>query len=378
MVRKTLAVALVAAALAGNTRAADPAPGRPVDLVLCLDTSNSMDGLIESAKLKLWDVVNELAKVKPTPILRVGLYQYGNDNIPADTGWVRKEQELTTDLDAVYAKLNALRTRGGTEYVARVTKVALNDLKWSDDKTALKLIFVCGNEPVDQDKQVHLKDVAALAKEKGVVINTIYCGPANNSEATGWKDFAVLAGGRYGNIDQNKAAAQQVVATPHDKDLAELSGKLNKTYVFYGKDRAALAANQAAQDDNAAKAGAGVAAARGQTKAEALYRNEFDLLDKMKADKAFDLKKVADADLPDELKKLKPEEREAFLKKKGEEREAVQKQIQDLSAKRAKFIEEELKKKPKDEAEKAFDEALRATIRTQAKEKGFEVPAEKK
>ena len=330
MTRLTRA-ALVAAALAacGPARAADPVAGRPVDLVLCIDTSNSMDGLIESAKLKLWDVVNELAKVKPTPILRVALYNYGNDNFTAESGWVKQELELTTDLDAVYAKLNGLKTRGGTELVARVTRQAIKDLKWSDDAKALKLVFVCGNESASQDKQYTLAEVAKQAKDKGVYVNTIYCGPANNPEAAEWKEFAVLGGGRYGNIDQNKSAAQQVVATPHDKDLAELSGKLNRTYVFYGKDRAALAENQKAQDDNAAKAGAGVAAARGQTKAEALYRNDFDLLDRMKGDKAFDVKKLADAELPDELKKLKPEEREGYLKKKGEERDAVQKQIQE-------------------------------------------------
>jgi hypothetical protein len=286
--------------------------------------------------------------------------------------------DLTTDLDEVYAKLNALKTRGGTEFVARVTQTALADLKWSGDGKALKLIFVCGNESAAQDKQVPLATVAKLAKEKDVIVNTIYCGPANNPEAGGWKEFAELGGGRYGNIDQNKSAAQQVVATPFDKELATLSGKLNETYFFYGKDAKEKQLNQLAQDANAAKAAPGAAAARAATKAGALYRNETDLLDRMKADKEFDLTKVAEADLPEELKKLKPEEREGYLKKKAAEREAVQKQIQALAVKRSKFIEDELKKKPKNEAEKAFDESLRATLRAQAKEKGFEVPGEKK
>lgn len=372
--------ALIAAALAvsGTTaRAADAVAGRPVDLVLCIDTSNSMDGLIESAKLKLWDVVNELAKVKPVPILRVSLYQYGNDGIPANTGWVRQEVALTTDLDAVYAKLNALKTRGGTEFVARVTKTALNELEWSKDAKALKMIFVCGNEPADQDKEVALDDVAKLAKEKGVVVNTIYCGPANNPEAVGWKEFAVNSGGRYANIDQNKATLQ-VVATPFDKELAELSGKLNSTYLFYGANRRALVENQAIQDNNAAKASSGAAAARAATKADVLYRNENDLLDRMKSDKEFDAKKLKDEELPDEMKKLKPEERAEYLKKKAAERETIQKQILELSAKRAKHIEEELKKKPKTDAEQAFDESLRATIRQQAQDKGFEVLPMKK
>lgn len=383
MIRVKLAALLAAlvaalAGLTGTARAADPTPGRPVDLVLCIDTSNSMDGLIESAKLKLWDVVNELAKVKPTPILRVALYNFGNDNFTADSGWVRQELELTTDLDAVYAKLNGLKTRGGTELVARVTKTAIKDLKWSPDGKALKLIFVCGNEPADQDKQVTLAEVAKQAKDAGVYVNTIYCGSGNNGEAAGWRDFAERCGGRYTNIDQNKAASQPVAATPFDKELGELSGKLNQTYLFYGRERAALAENQKAQDANAAKAAPGAAASRATTKAEALYRNEYDLLDKLKQDKSFDLKKVAEAELPDEMKKLKPEERETFLKKKADEREGIQKQIQELSVKRAKHIEEEAKKKPKNEADKAFDEALRATLRAQAKEKGFEVPAEKK
>ena len=41
-------------------------PG-PVDLALCLDTSGSMDGLIESAKQKLWAIVNDMALAISSP-----------------------------------------------------------------------------------------------------------------------------------------------------------------------------------------------------------------------------------------------------------------------------------------------------------------------
>src|SRR5436309_10930716 len=89
---------------------------KPVDVVLCLDTSNSMDGLIDSAKRKLWTIVNDLAKIDPAPTLRVALYSYGNDFYDPKTGWVRKDLDLTTDLDEVYKQLFALTTKGGTEY----------------------------------------------------------------------------------------------------------------------------------------------------------------------------------------------------------------------------------------------------------------------
>src|SRR5215475_3983003 len=99
---------------------ADP-PAKPtVDVVLCLDVSSSMNGLIDSAKIKLWDIVNDLGKAKPAPILRVGLYSYGHTTYDARKGWVRKDVDLTTDLDTVYQKLNALTIHGGEEYVARV------------------------------------------------------------------------------------------------------------------------------------------------------------------------------------------------------------------------------------------------------------------
>ena len=123
------ALAVLGAALALGVsspaaRAADK-KGADIDVVICLDVSNSMDGLILSAKNKLWDIVNELAKIKPTPNLRVGLYSYGHNSYDAKIGWVRKDLDLTADLDEVYSKLTALTTNGGTEYVARVTQTAI-------------------------------------------------------------------------------------------------------------------------------------------------------------------------------------------------------------------------------------------------------------
>src|SRR6478752_5004286 len=143
-----LGLSLLSLALLTPLANAAPKDAKPthVDVVLCLDTSNSMDGLIDSAKRKLWAVVNDLAKIDPAPTLRVALYSYGNDTYDAKAGWVRKDLDLTGDLDAVYKQLFALTTKGGTEFVARVTRDALAGLKWADDKDALKILFVCGNE----------------------------------------------------------------------------------------------------------------------------------------------------------------------------------------------------------------------------------------
>lgn len=359
--------------------------GKPIDLVICLDVSGSMEGLIASAKIQLWNVVNELARIKPAPNLRVGVYAYGATRFDAKKGWVNKEVDLTEDLDEVYKVLNGLKTGGGDEYVARVTKTAIEEQKWSSDKDALKLIFVCGNEPVNQDKQVNLEDVAAQAKKAGIIVNTIYCKWGHDNEIPAWEQFAKDCGGRHVNIDQNKAAQQVVIKTEFDDQIIKLSDELNKTYVAYGKDGMLRAENQAAQDKNAkalppAAPGAAPTAAieRGVSKAGALYRNStWDLVDKMK-EKDFDIKKIKEEDLCDELKKLKPEERLDYLKKKAEERAELQKKINELAAKRQKKIDEERAKTTKTDAEKALDEAFKGVIRDQAKAKGFEVAPEKK
>jgi hypothetical protein len=377
MPRFAMALAALALALAGPARAevkARPAP--VIDVILCLDVSSSMNDLIDSAKVKLWDLVNELGAVKPTPRLRVGLYSYGHRGYDARKGWVRKEVDLTDDLDLVYKKLNGLRIApaGSDEYVARVCRDAVAEQKWSAERKALKLMFVCGNEPADQDREVTLASVAKAAVEKDVIINTIYCkwSGASAGEVEGWRELARRAEGRFAQIDMKKGTV--AVATPQDRKLEELGGRLNRTYLAYGlkEVREAKMADQVAQDGAAARFGA--AAGRAVTKATGLYRNaEWDLVDRLKDDPKFDVAKVPEAELPEEMKKMAPAQRVAHVRKKLAEREAIQKEIAGLSKKRAEHLRQEAKKNAK-LGDRAFDEAVRAALRDQARRKGFTIP----
>lgn len=377
MPRFAMVLTALALAIPAQARAEVKAKPTPVvDVVLCLDVSSSMDDPIDSARVKLWDLVNELGAVKPTPRLRVGLYSYGHRDYDAARGWVRKEADLTDDLDTVYKKLSGLRTagRGSEEYLARACRDAIVEQKWSADKKALRLIFACGNEAADQDKQVSLDSVAKTAVAKDIIINTIYCkwGTPVAGEAEGWQGFARRAEGRFVQIDMKKGTV--VVATPQDKKLEELGAKLNQTYVAYGRKevREAKAGNQAEQDANAVRFRA--AAGRAVSKATGLYRNsDWDLVDCLKDDAKFDVTKIPEAQLSDEMKKMKPAERVAHVKKKLAERDGIQKEIVELSQKRAEHLEQEAKKNDK-LGGKAFDEAVRGALREQARKKGFTIP----
>jgi von Willebrand factor type A domain len=363
----------------GHLRAAERVPA--IDLVLCLDTSNSMDGLLDAAKRNLWSVVNDLAKAKPTPELRVALYSYGHNGYAPESGFVRRDLELTNDLDEAYRKLNEIRVSqipGGQEYVARVAKSALAGLKWSTDRDALKILFVCGNEAVDQDPQVTLESVSQTAKQQGVILNAIFCGPGNAVEATGWRAFAEQSAGKFANIDQNKLDIPAAVKTPFDDEINALGVKINGTYLAYGAMGGGGAANQSVQDSNALRAAPGVLAERSLTKAGALYKNSaWDLIDRVREDKAFDVTKLKPEELPEELRKLKPDERGEYVKKKALEREGIRKQIAELGEKRAKFIAAEREKAPKSApksaGDQAFDEAIRSVLKTQAEGKRIKI-----
>jgi len=344
------------------------AEDQPVDLVICLDTSNSMDGLIDSAKQKLWDIVNELGRAKPKPHLRVGLYAYGTPGFGAETGYVKKLTDLTDDLDAVYGHLTGLRTDGGTEFVARVVRAAALEQSWSKDKNALKIIVVAGNEAATQDTKYDSLDMAKQAVTAGIIVNTIYCGAPTDNIAPGWRAVAQAADGQFASIDQDRGTV--VVSTPYDAKLAELSGAINKTYVGYGRAAAEGYARQHAADSSSLQASPAAAASRAGAKASGQYRNSaWDLVD-AREQKDFDLAKVKEEDLPEEMKKMSLEERKSYLEAKAKERAAIQQQIADLSRQRAQHIAEEMKKSGKS-TDKAFDVAMRNAIRAQAQKKQF-------
>lgn len=102
-----------------------------IKVALLLDTSNSMDGLIDQAKAQLWEIVNELSYAKckhEQPNLQIALYEYGNDGLSSYDGYVRKILAFTEDLDDVSKELFSLTTNGGSEFCGTVIQASLNEL----------------------------------------------------------------------------------------------------------------------------------------------------------------------------------------------------------------------------------------------------------
>ncbi|MGC4015756.1 MAG: VWA domain-containing protein [Luteolibacter sp.] len=342
-----------------------------VQIALLLDTSNSMDGLIDQAKTQLWKVVNTFTDAKrdgEAPRVEVALYEYGNNSLSVDNQWVRQVQPLSGDLDSISKSLFSLRTNGGEEYCGAVIQRSLSDLRWDDSKDTYKVIFIAGNEPFTQGP-VDARKACKAALEKGVTINTIHCGSREEGMAGSWHDGAALGGGKFMVINQDRAVVS--ISAPQDKQISDLGIELNKTYLGYGKERVGGAARQQEADGDAAanaKSGAGVN--RAVTKAGGNYRNgSWDLVDATR-DKAVDPAKIADADLPEAMRGMKPEDRAAYIEKAAKERAAIQEKIIALNREREAFVAEEMKKQAT-KGDKTLDEALVETTREQAGTRGY-------
>jgi len=336
-----------------------------IKVALLLDTSNSMDGLIDQAKAQLWQIVNELSYAKcneENPNLKIALYEYGNDNLNAEEGYLRQVISFSDDLDEISKSLFSLTTNGGNEYCGKVIKTALNQLNWGENKNDLKFIFIAGNEPYTQGN-VSYKDASKLAHQNDVTVNTIFCGDYNQGISGYWKDGADLTHGDYMAINHNKATVH--IASPYDDKILEINEKLNKTYVAYGSYGERKMELQAEQDSNARSYNKANAVSRTVSKSSRLYKNSsWDLVDAEK-ESGFSYDDLDKNQLPEELKGKSKEQIKAYVDKKRKEREKLQKDIAELNAKRREYISK------KTSNANGLENAMINAIKTQAKKKNY-------
>lgn len=337
-----------------------------IKVALLLDTSNSMDGLIDQAKAQLWKIVNELSYAKcdsESPDIKIALYEYGNDNLSADEGYLRQVIGFSDDLDEISKSLFSLTTNGGNEFCGKVIKTALDQLNWGDNKDDLKLIFIAGNEPYTQGR-VSYKDASKLAQQNDVTVNTIFCGDYYQGISTYWKDGADLTHGNYMAINHNQATVH--IASPYDDKILELNEKLNKTYVAYGKKGKEKMEMQAELDTNAREYHKANAVSRTVSKSSRLYKNSsWDLVDAEKEEN-FSYDDLKPSQLPEELKDKSKTEIKSYIENKRKEREKLQQEIAELNIKRRLFIANN-----SSEENNGLENALLNSIKVQAKNKNY-------
>ena len=345
-------------------------PAEPkIQVAILLDVSGSMDGLIEQAKAQLWNMVNTLGKAKcdgsVTPKIEIALYEYGRSNNDVKAGYVKQINGFINDMDSLSENLFSLKTNGGDEYCGQVIYTSLQQLQWDAAPENYKVIFIAGNEDFLQGN-LHYTKACTEAKNKGVIVNTIYCGDKMQGIREHWNLAGECGNGSFTNINQN--AREEEIPTPYDSLLITMNGNLNSTYVSYGYAGASYAAKQSSMDQKNAAASKKQQMARIKTKANSkVYDNsKWDLVD---ANAIGNLEVViADKNaLPDSLKNKTKEEIKVIVEQKTKERALVNQQITELSARRDAYIAEERKKMAAAKQENTLETEVEKIIKEQAK-----------
>jgi hypothetical protein len=317
-------------------------PAQPkIQAAILLDVSGSMDGLIEQAKAQLWNMVNTMGKAKcdgsVSPQIEIALYEYGRSTNDVKAGYVKLINGFISDLDSLSQNLFSLKTNGGDEYCGQVIFSSLNELKWDASPESYKVIFIAGNEDFLQGS-LHYTRACTEAKNKGVIVNTIYCGDKMQGIREHWNLAGECGNGSFTNINQNAKAED--IPTPYDSLIYALNGRLNGTYIAYGFAGASYQQKQVAMDAANTTMSKSAGLKRIQSKSNAgVYNNaQWDLVDAKDKGGDLALEKIDKKELPDSLKNKTTEELKKIVEVKSKERSAVNAEITSLNKQRDAYI----------------------------------------
>jgi Mg-chelatase subunit ChlD len=343
-----------------------------IEVVFVLDTTGSMSGLIAAAKEKIWSIASTMASAQTAPDIKMGLVAYRDRG----DAYVTQTVPLSADLDSMYAKLMDFQADGGgdgPESVNEALHDAVNKIAWSQNPKTYKVIFLVGDAPphMDYPNDVKYPVTLALAKQKGIIVNAIQCGQDSGTTAE-WQQVASLGQGSYFQVEQSGNAV--AIATPYDKKLAELSGKLDKTRLFYGnKDEKAkqagkLAAAEKVHKEASTESQARRAAFNASASGKRNFLGDNELVDAVGSGRV-KLSSLPKEALPESLQALSPSAQEQFVNKTKQERKELESEIKTLAEQRNDYLRGKVAAEggKKD----SLDAKLYGAIRQQAKDKGL-------
>jgi len=343
-----------------------------IEVVFMLDTTGSMSGLIQAAKEKIWSIASTMASAQSAPEIKMGLVAYRDRG----DAYITRVVDLSDDLDSMYATLMDFKAGGGgdgPESVNQALYDAVHEISWSQDQDTYKVVFMVGDAPPHMDYQDDVKYpvTVKVAREKGILINTIQCGVDGNTKNQ-WQQIAHLGGGEYFQVDQ--AGSAVAVATPYDKKLADLSKKIEDTRLYFGNkvEKIKQQEKRAATDKLHALSSEPALARRAEFNASAsgkanMYgRNE--LVGGVSSG-SIDLSKIDADELPDSMQGMPLEEQEKLIEEKAEQRKDLEREIELASQERNDY----LKNKASEAGgyKDSLDEKIYSAVREQAAKKGF-------
>ena len=178
MIRRVLglfiAIALLNTTTASGQLSNGPADRPRLDVAFLLDATGSMGDEIDAVKVKIREMISEIALGEPAPDVRFGIVAYrdrGDD-------YVTRMYELTRDIDEIVENLDEISAAGGGDYAESFNEglhVVVQDLNWERKATVAKLVFLVADAPphLDYAQDFDYEDEITIAQASGIAIHAI-------------------------------------------------------------------------------------------------------------------------------------------------------------------------------------------------------------
>ena len=118
--------------------------GHPIDVVFCLDLSNSSNGLIERFRNHIWDYWDFFTRCDSQPDYRIGVVTYARFSYGKSSGYSHVMRDLGTDFEGLSKILFKIppKTEKGDQYVGAALNTCMNKMSCRKIPTQKKLLFL--------------------------------------------------------------------------------------------------------------------------------------------------------------------------------------------------------------------------------------------
>jgi Mg-chelatase subunit ChlD len=139
-----------------------------IDLVLVIDTTNSMQSVLDEVKEEVRSFIGNLQQMVPAS--RVAVVAYRDKGDEYVTKWV----DFSFHTDKVQQFVAGLRADGGGDYpeaVKEAIEVAIDELSWR--KTARRILILVGGSPPHKETVPELQRLVRSFREKNGAIGAV-------------------------------------------------------------------------------------------------------------------------------------------------------------------------------------------------------------
>jgi len=292
--------------------------------------------------------------------------------------FITKRVALSTDIDAVYAKLMQISAGGGGDEPESVNQAlfeSITKFAWDSSSQTYKTVFLVGDCPPHMDYRNDIKYPAScsMAKQKDIILNTILMGD-NRVANRIWHEIANCSQGSFTQV--NMDANDITVNTPYDSVIALLSDEVDDTRLYHGTEsekslsKAKLSMSKSVTDYSKPNVKAQRAEYNASKTGKVGYYGDREILEEYRMDEST-LEAIKKEELPDEMKNLSPAQKKIFIEQKLVQRDSLVKQLTKYTLLRQTYIEKDLSKRDSVEVNHSFSNQIYKNIQKQTEKKNI-------